>query len=60
MQKAKSAAGSDAPDRVLYHAWSWQLMTERDWVRNLTPAIKLGEGNALVAKDIAPYSRTVR
>jgi hypothetical protein len=40
VQIAKCAAGSDAPDRIVYQAWSWQLTTEKDWVDNLTAAIK--------------------
>jgi len=40
VQIAKCAVGSDAPDRVVYQAWSWQLTTEREWVDNLTAAIK--------------------
>jgi hypothetical protein len=36
----KCAAGSDAPDRIVYQAWSWQLTTEKDWIDNLTAAIQ--------------------
>jgi hypothetical protein len=39
VQIVKCEAGSDAPDRIVYQAWSWQLTTEKDWIDNLTAAI---------------------
>ena len=39
VQIVKCATGSDAPDRIVYQAWSWQLTSEKDWVDNLTAAV---------------------
>jgi hypothetical protein len=48
----RCAAGSDAPDRIVYQAWSWQLTTEEEWVRNLTAAIETIRAKRPSAKRI--------
>jgi hypothetical protein len=52
VQIVKCAAGSEAPDRIVYQAWSWQLTTEKDWVDNLTAAIKTIRAKRPSAKRI--------
>lgn len=36
---APCARSSDAPDRIVYQAWSWELTSERAWVDSLESAL---------------------
>jgi hypothetical protein len=52
VQIVRCAAGSDAPDRIVYQAWSWQLTTEKEWISNLRAAIETIRAKRPSAKRI--------
>ena len=37
---APCAQNADAPDRVVYQAWSWELTSEKAWIDSLEAAVK--------------------